>query len=155
MTVIVNIEVIDMFKTIVVAIDGSEQAEHALATACDIASKYKSKIHLVHSPELETTAIAVGSSAVAITPSAEKIAAAGKQVMAQALEQARNQGCTPAECIIGNGDPAEEILQQAEKSKADLIVTGRRGLGGLASLLLGSVSHKVSQNAPCTCMTVR
>ncbi|MGI9512784.1 MAG: universal stress protein [Anderseniella sp.] len=144
-----------MFKTIVVAIDGSEQSAHALATACDIADKYKAAVHLVHSPELETTAIAVGSGAVAITPEPEKIAAAGKHVMEQAVKQAEAQGCKPAECIIGNGEPADEILQQAEKSKADLIVTGRRGLGGLASLLLGSVSHKVSQNAPCTCMTVK
>ena len=75
--------------------------------------------------------------------------------MAQAVEQAKKQGCNPAECVIANGNPADEILQQAEKSKADLIVTGRRGLGGLASLVLGSVSHKVSQNAPCTCMTVK
>ncbi len=155
MAAIVNIEVADMFNTIVVAIDGSEQAEHALATACDIAGKYNSRIHLVHSPELETTAIAVGSGAVAIAPDPKKIAEAGKQVMEQATKQAEAQGCTPAECIIGNGDPADEILQQAEKSNADLIVTGRRGLGGLASLLLGSVSHKVSQNAPCTCMTVK
>lgn len=155
MTAIVNFEVADMFKTIVVAIDGSEQASHALATACDIADKYKAAVHLVHSPELETTAIAVGSGAVAIAPEPEKIAEAGKHVMEQAVKQAEAQGCKPAECIIGNGDPAEEILQQAEKSKADLIVTGRRGLGGLASLLLGSVSHKVSQNAPCTCMTVK
>lgn len=155
MAVIVNIEVADMFKTIVVAIDGSEQAVHALATACDIAGKYKSDIHLVHSPELETTAIAVGSGAVAIAPAPEKIAEAGKQVMAQAVKQAEAQGCTPEECVIGDGDPADDILQQAEKSGADLIITGRRGLGGLASLLLGSVSHKVSQNAPCTCMTVK
>ncbi len=155
MAAIVNFEVADMFKTIVVAIDGSEQSAHALATACDIADKYKAAVHLVHSPELETTAIAVGSGAVAITPEPEKIAAAGKHVMEQAVKQAEAQGCKPAECIIGNGEPADEILQQAEKSKADLIVTGRRGLGGLASLLLGSVSHKVSQNAPCTCMTVK
>ena len=155
MTAIVNIEVAHMFKTIVVAIDGSEQAEHALATACDIAGKYKSEIHLVHSPELETAAIAVGSGAVAIAPSPEKVEEAGKQVMAQAVKQAKAQGCTPAESVIGSGDPADDILQQAEKSGADLIVTGRRGLGGLASLLLVSVSHKVSQNAPCTCMTVK
>lgn len=155
MATIVNIEVAHMFKTIIVAIDGSEQAEHALATACDIAGKYKSDIHLVHSPELETAAIAVGSGAVAIAPSPEKVAEAGKKVMAQAVEQAKAQGCTPAECVIGDGDPADDILQQAEKSGADLIITGRRGLGGLASLLLGSVSHKVSQNSPCTCMTVK
>ena len=144
-----------MFNTILVAIDGSEAAARALATACDIADKYEAALHLVHSPELETTAIAVGSGAVAIAPSDDQIAEAGKHVMAEAAKQAEAQGCKPAECFIGNGDPADEILQQAEKTGADLIVTGRRGLGGVASLLLGSVSHKVSQSASCTCMTVK
>ena len=136
-----------MFKTIVVAIDGSEQAEHALATACDIAGKYKSKIHLVHSPELETTAIAVGSGAVAIAPAPEKIAEAGKQVMAQAVKQAEAQGCTPAECVIGTGDPAEEILQPAEKSPADLLVAGRRGLGGLSRRAVSCARVRRSQGS--------
>ena len=63
-----------MFKRIVVAIDGSEESGHALEVACDLAGKYNSEVHLVHSPQLETTAIAVGSGAVEIPPSADKVA---------------------------------------------------------------------------------
>ena len=37
----------------------------------------------------------------------------------------------------------------------DVVIAVNLIFGGLASLLLGSVSHKVSQNAPCTCMTVK
>lgn len=144
-----------MFKTIIVAVDGSDHAENALRMACDIAQKYDADLHLVHTPELDTTALAVGSGAFAIEPDKEQVAAAGKFVMDKATETARQHKCVPAECVIGNGDPAHEILQQAEKTDADLIVTGRRGLGRVSSLLLGSVSQKVSHDSPCACLTVK
>jgi nucleotide-binding universal stress UspA family protein len=42
----------------------------------------------------------------------------------------------------------------AKAQAADLIITGRHGFGPLKSLLLGSTSHKVTQLAECSCMTV-
>lgn len=144
-----------MFSNILVAVDGSDQSNHALATACDIAQKYQSKLHLVHSPQLETVALAVGSGAFSVEPSPEKINEAGKKVIDAAVEQAQRQGCSTESTIIGNAYPADEILESAKKVDADLIVMGRRGLGGIASLLLGSISGKVSQESPCACLTVK
>ena len=143
-----------MFERVVVAIDGSEAASHALEVACDLANKYGSEIHLVHSPQLETTGIAVGSGAVEIVPSPDKIAEAGRGVMERAVEKAKSHGCTPHKCVIGNGEPAEEILKELKAANADLVVMGRRGLGRVSSLILGSVSQKVSHDSQCTCMTV-
>jgi nucleotide-binding universal stress UspA family protein len=51
------------------------------------------------------------------------------------------------------GIPAEEIINHAEG--AELIVVGRRGVGGFKRLLLGSVSHALVQHAPCTVVVVR
>ena len=143
-----------MFEKIVVGVDGSDQSISALVTACDIAKKYESKLHLVHSPELETTGIAVGSGAVEIKPEPEAIAAAGEKVMAAAKAKAEEAGCPPTQCVVGNDSPATEILNCAEEIGADLIVLGRRGLGSITSLLLGSVSQKVSHEAKCACLTV-
>ena len=146
--------VLVMFEKIVVAIDGSEASAHALNTACDLAGKYNSEVYLVHSPQVETTGIAVGSGAVEIAPTSEEIAKAGKKVIDQALTQTGELGCTPANCIVANGDPAREILKAVDAVDADLVVMGRRGLGRVKSLLMGSVSQEVSHNAQCTCMTV-
>lgn len=144
-----------MFETIVVAVDGSAPSENALLTACDIAKKYGSKIYLVHSPELDTVGLAMGSGAFSIDPSATRIKFSGKVVMDKAKDIIQHQGCEPAECVIRNGGPADEVLKQAEKVNADLIVAGRRGLGSLVGMFMGSVSQKIAQEANCACLTVK
>jgi nucleotide-binding universal stress UspA family protein len=53
------------------------------------------------------------------------------------------------------GNPADEILKAAETHKADLIVTGAKGLGAVGRFLLGSVSTRVVQHAHCSVLVVR
>jgi nucleotide-binding universal stress UspA family protein len=60
---------------------------------------------------------------------------------------------TAVNCLVTTGAPAVEILQAATTS--DLIVLGARGLGPLDRLLLGSVSERVLQHAPCPVLVVR
>ena len=59
-----------------------------------------------------------------------------------------------AETKAVHGDPAEEILKEARAGHHDLVVTGTRGRGPVARLLLGSVSREISENAPCTVLIV-
>lgn len=53
------------------------------------------------------------------------------------------------------GNPADEILKVADTHKADLIVTGAKGLGAVGRFLLGSVSTRVVQHAHCSVLVVR
>lgn len=143
-----------MFKSIIVAIDGSDAAHKALETACGLAKTFNSELHLIHSPQVETTAIAVGYSVVDLPVSAAQIAKAGKEVMDAAVSFATTLGTPPADTTIGLDAPADDILSAAKLNDADLIVMGRRGLGSVASLFLGSVSQQVSRGAGCSCLTV-
>ena len=52
------------------------------------------------------------------------------------------------------GDPADQMIDCAAMVGADLIVTGRRGLGNLAGMLLGSTSQRISHHAQCAVLTV-
>jgi nucleotide-binding universal stress UspA family protein len=52
--------------------------------------------------------------------------------------------------MVEEGDPALEILSEAEKDEYDLIVLGATGEHDLKHQLLGSVSTKVAQDAPCS-----
>lgn len=73
-----------MLKNIIVAIDGSDHATKALKVACDLVQHYDGQINLVHTPEIATTSLAVGSGAVEIPPTDEAIAEVGRAVMAEA-----------------------------------------------------------------------
>ena len=53
------------------------------------------------------------------------------------------------------GKPADEILKVAKQHKADLIVTGAKGLGAIGRALLGSVSTRVVQHSTCSVLVVR
>lgn len=53
------------------------------------------------------------------------------------------------------GKPADELLTVAKQDKADLIVTGAKGLGAIRRVLLGSVSSRVVQHAHCGVLVVR
>jgi nucleotide-binding universal stress UspA family protein len=53
------------------------------------------------------------------------------------------------------GDPAEEIVATANDFDTDLVVVGARGLGGMARVLLGSVSEKVLHHARCPVLIVK
>lgn len=57
--------------------------------------------------------------------------------------------------IVRTGKPADEILTVAKEHKADLIVTGAKGLGTIRRVLLGSVSTRVIQHAHCGVLVVR
>ena len=48
--------------------------------------------------------------------------------------------------VITTGHPVEEIVKEAKKSKADLIVIGSHGRSALAAAVLGSVAYGVIHN---------
>ncbi|QXT41204.1 universal stress protein [Gymnodinialimonas ceratoperidinii] len=143
-----------MFTSIVVAIDGSDAANNALETACGLAKTFGAELHLIHSPQVETTSVAVGYTVVDLPITPEQIKAAGQAVIDAATTKISEAGLTVSSTTIGDDDPADDVLNTAKLNDADLIVMGRRGLGSVASLFLGSVSQKVSRGAECSCLTV-
>ena len=63
-------------------------------------------------------------------------------------------GASDIVTAIATGNPADQIIDYSNNNDVDMIVIGRRGLSDMASLFLGSVSHKVTQLAPCACLTL-
>ena len=173
-----------MIKSIVLAIDGSIHAEHAQTVAIDLASKYDAQLTLVHvltrdHPSTEFTRMAEVEhlsdsrqprvsekentySAVARflgsandSKEARVIVLLGEQIVNNASTRAHKAGVTNVTAEILTGDYANSILEVVKKADADIIVMGRRGLSNLKGFVTGSVSHKVSQRAECSVLTVK
>ena len=79
---------------------------------------------------------------------------AGKRLMQRYGEKLAQAGFQIKEALK-LGKPADEILNVAKREKADLIVTGAKGLGAIGRVLLGSVSTRVVQHAHCGVLVVR
>jgi nucleotide-binding universal stress UspA family protein len=59
------------------------------------------------------------------------------------------------ETRVAEGDARREIVRAADEWKADLVMLGARGLGAVASVLLGSVSVGVTRHAHCPVLVVK
>ncbi len=147
-----------MISSIVVGIDGSEAAQRALRMACAIAKNFGASLQIVHTPRDETVIYAAEAiSGFYVGPNAaqqELLREAAEKVGEMARSIADEEGVANAEVHVGHGDPARDVLDRATAVGADLIVTGRRGLGDLGALVLGSTSHQISKHAKCACLTV-
>lgn len=79
----------------------------------------------------------------------------GHYIVDGAKDLAERKGLEDVDARLEVGDPADRILNCIDKEDIDCVIMGSRGLNDLKGLFLGSVSHKVANRAPCTCITVK
>jgi nucleotide-binding universal stress UspA family protein len=132
---------------IIVPVDGSTAANHAVAYALSLASdRPDSAVILLNVQSRET--LEVSDIAAIITANADREAAArhSKKARRRPIVLCREAG-VKFETRAELGPIAETIVRIANQIKADQIVMGTRGLGALHGLFLGSVATKVVQLA--------
>lgn len=150
-----------MYKTIVVGTDFSDTAGQAVDEAAEIAKAFGATLHIVTAfkPAMTSTVAASSLEAMAYG-GAEFLQEAESKIadevdstlreMAKRLSKdgldVKTHGCA--------GDPADALLDTAESVKADLIVIGNRGMGGVKRFVLGSVPNKITHHATCSVLVV-
>ena len=131
-----------MIERILVATDFSEDADGALAVAIRFGKRLKATVDLVHVYDLPgAMTLPVAGAVAPAVPDADAMLNVYRQ-LGERTDRVREAG---VDCVATarEGDAAVEIVSQAEKVRADMIVMGRRGLSGLRRLLLGSVTERV------------
>ena len=140
------------WRTIVVGVDGSPHSRKALTWAAAEAARHGCDLLVVNVWE-HTLLPPAGSVSVS-----ERFVPDPSQRTADDLLQVIKDelGAQPPVVVrplVRQGSPAEVLIE--ESAGADLLVVGRRGHGGFAGLVLGSVSQHVSAYAKCTVTVVR
>lgn len=131
---------------VVVGLDGSDGSRRALQWCIDHAGALDAEVVAVHTfsipvmlvPERGMPELLVESDAVF----REQI----ENELEQWCKPLRDAG-TPHRSRIANGPAAKVLDDVATEEGAELIAVGRRGRGGFAELVLGSVSHQLSHHA--------
>jgi nucleotide-binding universal stress UspA family protein len=134
--------------TILLATDGSAQAQLAARTAADLARRTDSELHVV------TVGAGVPISATTSPAHFEDVLRENRR-QAEEVKSIEASGGVVNKTHLGEGRAEEEIVELAEEIGAGLIVMGSRGHGRLRRALLGSVTDAVVRHAHCPVTIVR
>ena len=147
---------------ILLAIDGSKEAELAARTAADLAQKTSSELHVVHvfgitpvGPPVYPEATDLQGEALEEETEERISEKRARGVLEAEVGKVRSAGGTLVEAHLIEGRIAPEIVALAEEIGAGLIVMGSRGRGGIRRALMGSVSDSVVRHAHCPVLVVR
>ncbi len=146
------------FKTILVAVDGSEFAMKALDMAAELEAKSDATLHVLsvypHLSMFESSHSLIRPRQPIPHPD-ETFRQLARECVDLAARRAEELGATGIRRVVRRGKPARTILEYADEIGADCLVVGGRGIGGVAAGSLGSTAHKVASRARCTCIVVR
>jgi nucleotide-binding universal stress UspA family protein len=142
------------FKSILCPVDFSDVSLRACEYAQSLTRRYDAKLYLLHAIEPLTTAYPYYYVADQINVAYSDLAA---QVENELGELVRKQGMEPLhpELVVKEGPVAQTILDFAGAHRAELIVMGTHGRGGMDRLMLGSVTEKVLRKSCVPVLAVR
>jgi nucleotide-binding universal stress UspA family protein len=140
---------------ILLATDGSEEAELAALRAVDLADATDSELHVVHVGVVPIFLKSYPGTLGHERRLYEEIEEMSRELLRKESWRVKAAGGTVAGTHLRMGEVALEIVALAEELQADLIVMGCRGLGGVRRALMGSVSDSVVRHAHCPVLVVR
>ena len=154
---------------ILLATDGSTEAELAARSAVDLCQKTDSELHLIHVLDVAKVGLSMAVlSSEATAPEGVKLPdpileqelerrakQEGREALDEEEQRVRSAGGTVAHSHLRMGEVEREIVHLAEDLGAGLIVMGSRGRRGMRRALMGSVSESVVRHAHCPVLVVR
>jgi len=145
-----------MYKRILVPIDGSETAARGLAEAISLARELKATLRLLNLTSDVVQMIAM-TSAIDYEKFREGLSQHGQRLLANAGAQARLLVVTAETSLrdVGGGRVADAIVDEARRSRCDLIVIGTHGRRGVSRAMLGSDAENVVRSSPVPVLLIR
>lgn len=144
-----------MFTSIVVGTDGSAPAREAVRVATEMARLCAARLHVVSAyrvfGDMVLVAPGLDEKALGETGTEERIRAGVEAMLGGLAQELEAEGVAVTTCASSD-NPAQAILDVADRRRADLIVVGNRGTGN--PRVLGSVPSNVVHLAPCSVLVV-
>lgn len=151
-----------LLHNVLVAVDGSENAERALDFALDLTEKYNAAITILNvSPSLGAMGAVPQENASAyptgnLAVFAKDIRKIHEEILSKAVAHAKMvKPNLNVSTLLGEGDAAIEIINVAKDGGFDVVVVGHKGQGKMKEFVMGSISEKVVHMASCPVIIVK
>jgi nucleotide-binding universal stress UspA family protein len=131
-----------MYRTVVLATDGSAGADVAADHAIALAAGETATLHVLHA--VDVSAVPLDDHSAALLTALEET---GREAVETVARRARDAGVTDVVEAVERGPAHRRIVDYAGDHDADLVVVGTRGRTGLSRMLLGSVAERVVRTA--------
>jgi nucleotide-binding universal stress UspA family protein len=133
-------------KKILIPVDGSEYADQAALKAAELAKGFGGEVTVLNVAQPFTMLLGFKT--------ADELKADAENTAKKTADKLNESG-VKADAVGVVGDPADEIVKIAGEGKYDLIVMGSKGLTESQRFLVGSVTQKVVEHAPCSVLVVK
>lgn len=144
----------ESFRSILVPVDFSEDADFALDHAVELAATYEAHVHLLYAVEQVT----YPDFYYPVSSTREKMVRQIRETASERLSERmgvlEDRGLD-VEFTVVVGRPAEEIVRVANERASDLVVMGSHGRTGFRRMILGSVAEGVVRRAMCPVLVVK
>lgn len=140
-----------MAGIVIVGVDGSDTAYRAASRAADLAEGLGAELVVLSAHATDNTEVVKIGSDTYILDDAERALSLAGQVAERLREEHSAVKIRPS---ARHGKPQDALIQEAERSGAQLLVVGSVGMKGLGRVL-GSVASSVVHKAPCDVLVVR
>ncbi len=134
-------------QRIVVGVDGSEPSRRAVEWSARHAQALGAEVVVVHVVDLPVYLGGVGAMPYVMPPLTPEQRDELRDVVARDWCKPLADAGVAHRVLLMEGRAAPAIIEAARTEQADIIVTGRRGRGGFAELVLGSTSHELTHHA--------
>jgi nucleotide-binding universal stress UspA family protein len=141
-----------MFHSILVAVDGSPDADEALTQAIDLAEREHTRLTLITGVQKLPSVAYIGLTGAALAQIDTDARAWAEDVLRGARDRVPND--IPVTTILTDHPIRAALIDQIKRSRHDLLVMGSRGRGAVRATLLGSVSHYVLNHSPIPALIV-
>ena len=136
------------FERFLVATDGSEYSAGAVREAINMAQKCGARVHVI-------SVVASGAELESIgQPLLKKELDTAQAHLETVKAQAEASGIACETRLIHGSNIHQEVVNEAERMQADLVIMGRRGRHGLARLMVGDATVKTIGHAPCGVLVI-
>ena len=144
-----------MFKKILTAIDGSDQAKHALNFAAELAEDNGAElVILTVVPQIHT--YVTEDFDVNYPQLQEDVEKDYEEMLKKTVEELRRDHIDlKVTKLLEKGNPAKKIVETAGEQGVDLIIVGNRGTSGIISWMLGSTSRNVVEACTVPVLVVK